>query len=146
MNGAAADGTVLLHASAVAIDGRGLLITGAAGKGKSTLALALIGFGAVLVSDDLTQVTRMGNHLSLSCPNPELKGVIEARGVGLIRTVVQDAAPLALVVDLDQSETARLPPQRNVSLLGCAIDLVYGSKSPTFPVALMLQLRHGRHA
>lgn len=144
MTGAAARAT--LHATAIAVDGRGLLITGATGAGKSTLALALIGLGATLISDDQTQLVATAEGITLTCPAPSLKGVIEARGVGLIRTDAHDSAPLSLVVDLDQQETGRLPPQRHVSVLGRTIDLVYGSPSPTFPVALMLHLRHGRHA
>lgn len=144
MSGAAAHAT--LHATAVAMDGRGLLITGASGVGKSTLALALIGLGATLVSDDLTRLDAGPGGITLSCPLPALRGVIEARGTGLLRARASDAAPLALVVDLDQTEKDRLPPRRSVSLLGCVIDLVYASKSPIFPIALMLHLRHGRHA
>lgn len=144
MAGAAAQG--ILHATAVAVDGRGLLITGASGAGKSTLALALIGLGAMLVSDDQTMLTVTDGVVWLSCPEPSLQGVIEARNVGLLQASASDRAPLILVVDLDRLETERLPPRRNVSVLGCAIDLVYGIQSTIFPVALMLQLRHGRHA
>lgn len=135
-----------LHATAVAVDGRGLLITGASGAGKSALAIALIGLGAKLISDDQTQVSREGGVVTLRCPTPALHGVIEARGVGLLRAEAIEAAPLILVVDLDRYESDRLPPRRNVSVLGATIDLVYGTDNPIFPVALMLHLRHGRHA
>jgi HPr kinase/phosphorylase len=144
MTGAAAQGTV--HGTAVAVDGQGLLIMGGTGTGKSALALAMIGLGAKLVSDDQTMLSLAKGDVMLSCPNPDLSGVIEARGVGLMRTEAVAAAPLTLVVDLDLTETDRLPPRRSVTVLGCVIDLVYGHQSPTFPVALMLQLRHGRHA
>jgi HPr kinase/phosphorylase len=144
MTGAAAQGTV--HGTAVAVDGRGLLIMGGSGTGKSALALAMIGLGAKLISDDRTMLALMKGDVVLSCPNPDLQGVIEARGVGLIRAEASPSAPLSLVVDLDLNETDRLPPRRSVTVLGCVIDLVYGYQSPIFPVALMLQLRHGRHA
>jgi HPr kinase/phosphorylase len=144
MSGATAQ--ITLHATAIAVDGRGMLIMGAAGRGKSTLALGMIGLGAALVSDDQTMLRRAGDGITLTCPAPEMRGVIEVRGMGLLRTTVQMDASLALVVDLDQDETERLPPRRNVSLLGCVIDLVCACKSPNFPVALMLQLRHGRYA
>jgi HPr kinase/phosphorylase len=144
MAGAAAH--ALLHATAVAVDGKGLLIMGAAGSGKSTLAMGMIGQGARLISDDQTQLAADNGQVLLSCPQPALRGVIEVRGLGLLRTDASMSAPLALVVDLDQTETERLPPRRSVSFLGCVIDLVYASKSPIFPMALMLHLRHGRHA
>ncbi len=50
--------TTQLHASAVAVDGRGCLITGASASGKSTLALEMIALGAELVADDRVDVRR----------------------------------------------------------------------------------------
>lgn len=47
-------GLVPLHGSAVAFDGRAILIGGESGAGKSTLAHALIDCGGQLVSDDLS--------------------------------------------------------------------------------------------
>ena len=135
-----------LHATAVAVEGRGLLITGASGAGKSTLALALIGLGAALVSDDCTLLEREADGVVLGCPVPDLCGVIEARSVGLLRAPVAGRALLALVVDLDAVETQRLPPTRTIELLGGVFPLVRRAEHTHFPVALMLQLRHGRHA
>jgi HPr kinase/phosphorylase len=136
----------ILHATAVAVDGRGLLITGAAGAGKSSLAVALIGLGAHLVSDDQTVLERIGDRVVLDCPVPDLRGVIEVREMGLLRAPVAVQADLALVVDLDAAETQRLPPTRMIDLLGCSFPLVRNPNHAHFPVALMLQLRHGRHA
>jgi HPr kinase/phosphorylase len=144
MAGAAARAT--LHASAVAVDGRGLLITGASGAGKSSLALALIGLGAQLVSDDQTTLEHTDAGVGLGCPLPELRGVIEVRGMGLLRAPIAARTDLALVVDLDAVETQRLPPTRMIELLGRSFPLVRSPNHAHFPVALMLQLRHGRHA
>lgn len=49
-------GTLTLHASSVAIDGRAVLICGHAGAGKSSLAAACLRAGALLMSDDITAV------------------------------------------------------------------------------------------
>ena len=49
-----------LHATCVAIDGRGVVLTGASGAGKSGLGLQLIDGGAMLVSDDVTAICREG--------------------------------------------------------------------------------------
>jgi HPr kinase/phosphorylase len=136
----------ILHASAVAVDGRGLLITGASGAGKSNLALALIGLGALLVSDDQTTLNLVATRVVLGCPAPELRGVIEVRGMGLMRAPAVDHADLALVVDLDSIETQRLPPTRMIELMARDFPLVRNPNHAHFPVALMLQLRHGRHA
>ena len=50
----------LFQASAVAINGRALLIEGEPGAGKSSLALALIDRGAQLIGDDGVALRRVG--------------------------------------------------------------------------------------
>jgi HPr kinase/phosphorylase len=138
--------TEILHATCVAVGDQGLLILGPSGSGKSALALKLISGGAVLVSDDRTLVTRTGDRLVASCPNPDLSGLIEARGVGLLRAPAQPLVPVALAVDLGQAETDRLPPYRHVTILGVSLSLVLHAQNDHFPDALMLYLRHGRQA
>lgn len=112
-----------LHATCIAApgpDGAPLaaLLLGRSGSGKSALALDLIARGALLVSDDLTKVERRGEALVASCPRPAMAGLIEARGIGLLRAPHLAAAPVALLVDLDAPEQDRLPPPRRARLLG----------------------------
>jgi HPr kinase/phosphorylase len=135
-----------LHATCVAVDGRGLLILGPSGAGKSSLALRLIALGAALVSDDQTRVTPVGGRLEASCPNPDLFGMIEARGVGLLRVPAAPVADVQLVVDLGRPETERLPQRRTVTIAGIPLALVLHVQKDHFPDALMLYLRHGREA
>ena len=132
---------LVLHASAVAVAGRGLLIRGASGSGKSGLALQLMALGADLVADDRTVVTRRGGTLWLSAPDP-IRGLIEARGLGLLRAASMEAG-LAAVLDLDVAETLRLPEERHVTLLGQDVPLLHNSASPHFSAALLLYLRTG---
>ncbi len=143
MTGAA--GTTTLHATTVALNGRGMLIVGPSGSGKSALALRLMSLGARLVADDRTAVSRQGETLVAQCP-PAGRGLIEARGVGLLRADPCDAADLALVVDLSQTEADRLPPVRHITILGVSLPLVHKSAHSHFADAMMLYLRHGRHA
>ena len=75
---------MLLQATCVAIDGRGVLIRGAPGSGKSSLALALIDRGAVLVGDDGVELSPQGEQLHAS-PPPNTAGLLEVRNVGLIK-------------------------------------------------------------
>ncbi len=134
-----------LHASTVAVNGRGLLILGPSGAGKSALALQLIALGALLVADDRTDLTAQSGRLTARCPAP-IKGLIEARGLGLLRAPPLDEAEIALVADLSQTEDQRLPPRRRITILGCEVDLVLQAQNDHFPAALMLYLRHGRQA
>jgi HPr kinase/phosphorylase len=136
----------ILHATCVAVDGRGLLILGPSGAGKSALAVRLIALGAQLVSDDRTVVTAIGDRLVATCPNPALHGLIEARGIGILRAPGCDSSELALAIDLGQPEPDRLPPRRTVTILGIPLALVLHPQNDHFPDALMLYLRHGRQA
>ena len=137
--------TLTLHASAVCANDTGLLIRGAAGSGKSGLALQMIALGATLVADDRVIVTRTQNRLLLSCPD-SIRGLIEARGVGLLKAYPVDTAPLSAVVDLDRIETDRLPPWREAEFLGLPVPLFHNCASTSFPAALMQYLTGGRHA
>ncbi len=120
---------------------RGLLILGAAGAGKSALALKLIALGARLVTDDRVEVTAEGETLVARCPAPSIRGLIEARGFGLLRMEAQPAARLILAIDLDQVESARLPPPRHLTLLGKPLALAHAAPADHVPFALWCHLR-----
>jgi HPr kinase/phosphorylase len=132
-----------IHACCVAVEGRGLVILGASGRGKSALALELMGLGAKLVADDQTILTRSGDTVFARCPQ-HIKGMIEARGIGILHAEALDVAPVRLIVDLDVIETERLPPKRNRDLLGISIDLVFGATSRHFPFGILQYIRAGR--
>jgi HPr kinase/phosphorylase len=134
-----------LHASAVALNGRAALITGPAGSGKSALALDLIALGARLVADDGVILRRVGDRLLARAPEP-IRGLIEARGVGLLRADPLDDVPLALVVDLGRTETDRLPPHRTTELQGITLPLLHKVASPHFTAAVRQYLAGGRGA
>lgn len=135
--------SLTLHASCVAVGQAGVLFTGPSGSGKSTLALALMAYGATLVADDRTELAVQGDTLVATCP-PAIKGMIEARGLGLLHADMCEAVAIRLVVDLGQTEGQRLPPLRNVTLLGCTLPLVLGQTSPHFPAALWHYVKAGR--
>jgi HPr kinase/phosphorylase len=136
---------LVLHASAVAVAGRALLIRGASGAGKSALALEMMGLGARLVADDRVIVTRDTDGLSLSAPEP-IRGLIEARGLGLLRAEVSGQARLVAVIDLDVAETERLPPFRTTAILGVDVPLLHNAARAYFAAALVQYLRGGRSA
>ena len=99
-----------VHGTAVSIDGKGLLILGQSGSGKSQLALALITHGAKLISDDQVILVNTESEIILSAPK-SISGKIEARFVGILKMPVL-IAPLYLVIDLDQKELDRLPKKK----------------------------------
>ncbi|MEO1730804.1 MAG: HPr kinase/phosphatase C-terminal domain-containing protein [Pseudomonadota bacterium] len=141
--------SVILQASAVAIEGRALLIEGEPGMGKSSLALALIDRGAQLIGDDGVTVARAADdtqsRLIASAP-PNIKGLLEVRGVGLVRFAVSPPVPVALILSLSDAETERLPETIGCrDILSCAIPTLPfhpGSLAPAERAKAALRL-HG---
>ena len=134
-----------LHASCVAWGSRAVVIVGPSGSGKSALALHLMAFGCALVADDQTEVWAQADRLFAKSP-AALHGMIEARGVGILRAEPVPQAESALVVDLGQTETHRLPPLRHVTLLGQTRPLILGPlvQAPShhhFPASILCYLK-----
>lgn len=100
---------VVLQASAVAIGRRALLIEGPPGSGKSTLALALIDRGAQLIGDDGVTLCADADGSLIASPPPNIAGLLEVRGVGLVNMPVAAPAPAALILTLGGASAERLP-------------------------------------
>lgn len=137
-----------LHATCVAYSpSAGLLIKGASGLGKSTLALELMALGCQLVSDDQTIVTRCDETRSLTARAPAtIKGKIEARGVGILAATPMEQCAITALVDLSQSEEQRLPPERFQDVNGVTISVFYNIEARHFAPALIQWLKGGRVA
>jgi serine kinase of HPr protein (carbohydrate metabolism regulator) len=91
-----------IHASAVVVGDRGVLVRGASGAGKSSLALALVaafGARAVLVADDRVALSAAGGRLVATAP-AAIAGAMEVRGLGIIAAPHLSPAVIDLVVDL----------------------------------------------
>ena len=112
---------LLMHGTAVAIEGRAVLLRGASGAGKSDLGLRLIDAGGRLIADDQSELCRSGDTIVVRA-SAALAGLIEVRGVGILRLDAIVEAPLALLVDLVGPETLeRLPERRSETILGVAV-------------------------
>lgn len=116
--------SVLVHATAVAVEGGAVLLRGPPGAGKSDLALRLIDAGAHLVADDQVELRRLGPRVVAAAP-PPLAGLIEIRGVGILRVEAVPRAPLVLIADLVVAgEVERLPAPRFETVLGVVLPRV----------------------
>lgn len=129
---------LVLQASAVAIEGCALLILGPPGVGKSSLALALIECGAELIGDDAVTLTPEGVQL-IASPPPNIAGLIEVRGVGLIPMPLAAPTPVALALELGAGPGERLPdalPQRLIG--GIAVPVLAFDPGTIAPAARVL--------
>jgi HPr kinase/phosphorylase len=105
-----------IHASAVLVGAKAVLIRGPSGAGKSRLAWALLEAGRTgalpftrLVADDRAAVEACNGRL-LVRPAPALAGLIELRGLGIRKTAYEPLAVVGLAIDLAAADAARLPP------------------------------------
>jgi HPr kinase/phosphorylase len=102
-----------VHGSCAARDGAGVLLMGPPGSGKSDLVLRLLARGFDLVADDRVDVTD-----GIASAPPTLAGMLEVRGLGIMRLPHRDRAALALVVTLGE-----LPPRLPLPARHAALDL-----------------------
>jgi RNase adaptor protein for sRNA GlmZ degradation len=108
-----------VHATAVALGGRCVLLLGPSGAGKSDLALRLVDRGWRLVADDRVVLTPENGALWASAP-PVLAGLIEVRGVGIVPEPALARAQVVLALDLAMPPD-RLPDPVARGLAGVAI-------------------------
>ena len=126
---------VSVHASAVMVGDRAVLIRGPSGSGKSRLAFALIVAGragqipaATLIGDDRLILSAKDGGLHAQGV-PELAGMIEIRGIGIRKCDFVAGGTVGLVVDLDASDAERLPPPKAMKTT------ISGLELPRIPVA-----------
>jgi HPr kinase/phosphorylase len=109
---------MLLNATCVTLEGKGVLIAGPAGSGKSDLALRLIDHGAKLVADDQTELSVRDDAL-WAAPPGSVAGLFEIRHVGLVKMPYEVETRVALYVELAllHDKLERLPEAKNINLL-----------------------------
>lgn len=134
-----------MHATAVAIGDYGVLLTGKSGSGKSDLALRLIETkNAVLVADDAVRVERKGQKLYARAAE-NVAGLLEVRGVGLVKYPYVAETPVDLCVNLTENaaDVERLPEKRTGDILGLEIKQIdLYAKENSAPEKVMAAIRY----
>lgn len=133
--------TELVHATTVAIGGRGVLISGPSGSGKSDLALRLIDRGAKLVADDQT-IVRAEGAWALAFAPQAIAGRLEVRGVGILAIEQVEGVALSLCVELSRS-VERLPVPRTRTIAGVSVaELLLDPEPVSAPIKVELAVAH----
>ncbi|MEL0106742.1 MAG: HPr kinase/phosphorylase [Rhodospirillales bacterium] len=113
--------TAQIHGTCIAIDDAAIVLLGPPGCGKSDLALRLIDAGATLIADDRIDIKRAGNNLIVS-PPVNIAGLIEVRGIGIVKTVHRESGVLTTAFELVPPEhIERMPQPLHWSMLGLSI-------------------------
>ena len=136
---------ITIHATAVALDGVGVLLRGPSGSGKSDLALRLIDGGARLIADDQTVIVRRGDRLFAAAP-AAIAGRLEVRGLGIVALEPVVDVALGAVFDLvAPSAIERLPEPTTVALLDVALPrFQIASAAPSAAAKVRLAVRQLR--
>jgi HPr kinase/phosphorylase len=120
-----------VHASCAARDGLGVLLLGAPGSGKSDLTLRLLDRGFLLVADDRVEIAD-----GMAWAPSQIAGLLEVRGLGILRMPYLPRARLALAVRLG-APVERLPaPARYAGLPMVTIDPTSASAPQRVALAL----------
>lgn len=134
---------VLRQATCVLVDERAVLIEGQPGSGKTSLALALIEQGGMLVGDDgVTLGLREGRVWA--SPPPNTAGMIEVRNVGIARLPCGEG-PVVIALRLDPLAPRYIEEAGSLDLLGQAIpQIALYPDTPALAIRALWALRlHG---
>ena len=111
----------LLYGTCISLDGAGVLLSGEPGAGKSDVALRLLQLGAKLVADDQVRVEVISRRLWVTPPD-SIRGLLEVRGVGIVKVKAIDRTCLQLAINLVPREfVPRLPEIDHTTILGLSL-------------------------
>ncbi|MBN4016639.1 HPr kinase/phosphatase C-terminal domain-containing protein [Rhodospirillaceae bacterium AH-315-P19] len=114
-----------VHGTSIVWKGVALLLRGPSGSGKSDLALRLVEAGGALIADDRTLLEIQEGRLIASAP-PPISGLLEIRGIGIVKVASARPAALELVVDLVRPEAVvRMPEKACCVYLGITLPQVF---------------------
>ncbi len=130
-----------IPATAVAVNGKGVLLRDPSGSGNSDLALRLIDRGAALIADDIVAAEMDRGAVTLAPPDT-IAGMLELRGAGVVKITYEKDVPLALVVDLVQSgDVERMPEPAQTDICGASVPLIrLDGAQPSAPIKVEMAL------
>jgi serine kinase of HPr protein (carbohydrate metabolism regulator) len=116
-----------MHATAIVLGERGVMVAGPSGSGKTALGLALVekfraaGRFARLVADDQVFLSAYQGRLVCNAPST-IAGLVEVRGLGPVPAEHEAASAVDLLVRLvPVNEVERFPEHASELLLGCSV-------------------------
>ncbi len=128
-----------MYGSCVTRDGAAVLLVGPSGCGKSDLVLRLLAEGFELVADDQVNVC----DGSASPPEP-LAGLLEVRGIGIVRLPHHAPARVALVAELGEHGQRMPEPSLHAELGVPVVHIDASAASAPQRVALALDCVMGK--
>lgn len=138
-----------LHASAVVIGDKGVLIAGPSGSGKSTLVRHLIDYAllrgrfAALIGDDRIAIEAVNGRI-LAKGHSKIAGLMEIRGTGMAATKFIPQAVIDLLVSPETVIKTRLPDEgeRSETLMGVRLPRIETRPDDPGPVFIALGYGH----
>ena len=130
-----------IAATAVAVNGMGVLLRGPSGSSKSDLALRLIDRGAALIADDIVAAEICSGAVKLTPPET-IAGMLELRGAGIAKIAYEKDVPLALVIDLVHGrDVERMPEPAETTICGLSVPLMkLDGLQPSAPIKVEMAL------
>lgn len=120
---------LLVHATAIHAAGRGVLLFGASGSGKTSLAFGLIEAlggspNAAFISDDQTYVRARDGRLLAHAPE-SIAGRAELHGYGIIDVDWQEGSEISLICELTPHPIERMPEPASLRIAGTDVPLLH---------------------
>ncbi len=108
----------LIHGTGISYEGKGLLIMGPSGSGKSDLALRMIGCGAILIGDDYVELSQGEAGRAVMGTVKNIAGKIEVHNVGILDVPFRAQCEIDLVLNLvnNVGQLDRLPEIKEITV------------------------------
>jgi len=144
--------TQTIHAVFVEVDGKGVLIQGASGVGKSETALELLDRGHCLIADDTVLLKCLNGNTLWGCNASKVMGHhMEIRGLGIIDTArlyglnsIKDRKTVEMAFQLETWDSNKIydrlgTSDKTINLLGVDIPLITLPVKPGRNISIIIE-------